>query len=318
MRGEERLSAQAGVGIVLRRGQEVSLRKRQGGVIETSESVETFTAGDGYCWRYRRYEPPADALARIVCVHGIQSHGGWYEHSCRYLAASGFSVYFLDRRGSGLNEQDRGDVSSFRRLLDDIAEFLRWLHGQGDQTKTFLLAVSWGGKLAAALQRRHPGLVDGLALLCPGFCSRVRPGLRERLRILWAWLTAPRRLFPIPLDDPELFTATPHWQQFLREDTRSLHLATARFLVGSVRLDAYLRFVRRHVHVPILLMLAGHDRIIDSARTRAYVERFATTDREVIEYPEAHHTLEFEPDPDIFLQDLRRWLLRQIGRTGEQ
>src|SRR5262249_59872276 len=106
--------------------------------------------------------------------------------------------------------------SSFRRLLDDIAEFLRWLHGQGDQTKTFLLAVSWGGKLAAALPRRHPALVDGLALLCPGFCSRVRPGLRGRLRILWAWLTAPRRLFPLPLAGPELFTAPPHRPQLPR------------------------------------------------------------------------------------------------------
>jgi alpha-beta hydrolase superfamily lysophospholipase len=282
-------------------------------VSETSGTVETFTAGDGYRWHYRRYEPTGDAVGRVVCVHGIQSHGGWYEHSCRFLAASGFSVFFLDRRGSGLNEQDRGDAPSFRRLLDDIAEFLRGLHDERDRTKTFLLAVSWGGKLAAALQRCHPGLVDGLALLCPGFCPRVRPALGERLRIFWAWLTSPRRLFPIPLDDPELFTATPRWQRFLREDTRGLHLATARFLVGSVRLDGYLRFVPRHVRVPVLLMLAGHDRIIDNARTRAYVERFASADREVIEYPDAHHTLEFEPDPDVFLLDLRRWLLRQVG-----
>ncbi len=283
-------------------------------MIETTGTVESFTAGDGYRWHYRRYEPPGAALARVVCLHGIQSHGGWYEHSCRFLAASGFSVFFLDRRGSGLNEQDRGDAPSFRRLLDDIAEFLRWLRGQGDRTRTFLLAVSWGGKLGAALQRRHPGLGDGLALLCPGFCSRVRPALGERLRIFWAWLTASRRLFPIPLDDPELFTATTHWQQFLREDTRSLHFATARFLVESARLDGYLRFfVPRHVRVPVLMMLAGRDRIIDNARTRAFVERFASTDREVIEYPDAHHTLEFEPDPDVFLHDLRRWLLRQVG-----
>src|SRR5206468_757440 len=145
---------------------------------------------------------------------------------------------------------------------------LRWLRGRGRPGKTFLLAISWGGKLAAALPRRHPGLVDGLALLCPGFCPRVRPALGERLRILWARLTDPRRLFPIPLDDPELFTATPRWLRFLREDDKSLHRATARFLIESARLDAYLRFVPCHVRVPVLLMLAGRDRIIHNVPTR--------------------------------------------------
>src|SRR4051794_22879659 len=119
----------------------------------------THTASDGYRWHYRHY--PADKpLGRVVYLHGIQSHGGWYEGSCSHLARAGFDVYFLDRRGSGLNEQARGDTPSFRRLIDDPAEFLRWLKKEKPAAKTILLAVSWGGKLAAVLQRRHPGLTD--------------------------------------------------------------------------------------------------------------------------------------------------------------
>ena len=285
----------------------------------TAESVETFTAGDGYRWRYRHY-PAAGPRARVVCLHGIQSHSGWYQRSCRRLAQAGYDVSFLDRRGSGLNEQDRGDAPGFRRLLDDIAELLRSLR-EGASAKPqaaplplFLLAISWGGKLAAALQRRHPGLVDGLALLCPGFRPRVAPSRKERLTILWARLTAPRRLFPVPLNDPELFTATPHWQQFVRDDPLALRQATARLLLESARLDGYLRFwAAGAVHVPVLLLLAEHDRIIDNARTRAFVGRFPAADREVIEYPGAHHTLEFEPDPEVWLGDLLRWLDRQTA-----
>jgi alpha-beta hydrolase superfamily lysophospholipase len=55
-------------------------------------------------------------------------------------------------------------------------------------------------------------------------------------------------------------------------------------------------------------MLAEHDRIIDNARTRRYFERLPATDKTVIEYPGAHHTLEFEPEPDIFINDLIGWL----------
>jgi alpha-beta hydrolase superfamily lysophospholipase len=281
-------------------------------------TIEDFQAGDGVTWRYRRYLSDGPAKAEVVFIHGIQSHGGWYQHSCESLRRAGFNVYFLDRRGSGLNEKNRGDAPSFRRLLDDLAEFLTNLtrsavlgNGTG-RLPVFLAGISWGGKLAVALERRHPGLVDGLALLCPGFYSRVYPTIGQRLLIILCRLFRPRKLFPIPLNEPELFTANPAWQQFLREDPLRLRQATARLLIESARLDGYLRFVPKYVHVPVLLLLAEHDRIIHNARTRAFVDRFATPDRQVIEYAGAHHTLEFEPEPERFIADLRDWLERQI------
>src|SRR5262245_41645540 len=110
--------------------------------------IKEFTAGDGYLWRYRRYPAAGPRKAHVVFIHGVQSHGGWYEHSCACLAEAGFEVSFLDRRGSGLNDQDRGDAPGFRRLLDDIAEFIYPL-----PRPVFLGAISWGGKLAVALER---------------------------------------------------------------------------------------------------------------------------------------------------------------------
>lgn len=274
--------------------------------------VQSFTAGDGYVWRYRRFDPPGAMKPRasLVAIHGIQSHGGWYEYSCGWLSRAGYQVSFLDRRGSGLNEADRGDAPGFRRLLDDLAEFLRHARAQEPPRPVFLLAISWGGKLALALQRRHPGLTDGLALLCPGFYAMVKPSRKQRLAIAWSRLVAPRRLFPIPLNDKELFTASPRWQQFLRDDPLALREATARLLIESVRLDGYLKLVPKHVRVPVLLLLAEQDRIIDNARTRRLMAKLATTDQTIIEYQGAHHTLEFEPEPEQFLQDLKHWLER--------
>jgi alpha-beta hydrolase superfamily lysophospholipase len=276
--------------------------------------VSTFAASDGHRWHYRHY--PADrSHRRVVYLHGIQSHGGWYHGSCSHLANAGFDVYFLDRRGSGLNEESRGDMPSFRRLLDDIAEFVHWLKTEKGEAKTTLLAVSWGGKLATAFQKRHPGLVDAMGLLCPGFRPQVKPGFFRRLRILFTRLIRPRKLFSIPLSDPELFTATPRWLEFLRQDKLAIHEATARFFVQNFRLDLYTRRARKHVRIPWLLMLAGKDRIIDNEKTREYVSKFGGTG-EIIEYLEAHHTLEFEPDPSRFLDDLTRWLLARRAREG--
>jgi alpha-beta hydrolase superfamily lysophospholipase len=275
---------------------------------------EIFTASDGYRWRWRRYAPPGPARGRIVCLHGIQSHGGWYEHSCSQLAHAGFEAAFLDRRGSGVNEAARGDAPNFRRLLNDVAEFIQD-RSQASGLRTIVMGISWGGKLATALAARHPNLVDGLALLCPGFCPRVGPTRKQRFAILFRRLFSPTRRFPVPLSDPQLFTASPRWQQFIRDDPLALREATARFFIESVRLDGYLRWKASRVMAPVLMLLAEHDRIIDNGRTRAFLDRLASADREIIEYPGAHHTLEFEPDPERYLGDLLRWLDKMVSDT---
>ncbi len=275
-----------------------------------------FTASDGYRWAYRQFAPLGSPRAQIVCVHGIQSHGGWYLHSCNRLAAAGYAVSFLDRRGAGLNEVARGDTPSFRRLLDDVGEYigdLRAKHGQ----PLFLLGISWGGKIATAVTHRCRGLVDGLILIAPGFVPRIGLPLQDRLAILAARLVNPRRLFPVPLSEAELFTMTPLWQDFVRNDPLSLRAATARFFVESVRLDWYLRFTRNRVKVPMLMLLAEKDRIIDNARTRALVDKLPSLDKHIIEYPGAHHTMEFEPDPEPFIADIVAWLERQVETQSD-
>ena len=85
-------------------------------MIEPGPAVETQVASDGYRIHVAVW-PVAEGTtvrARVVVIHGIQSHGGWYDDSCRRLAEAGFVVSFLDRRGSGLNEEGRGDAPGRR------------------------------------------------------------------------------------------------------------------------------------------------------------------------------------------------------------
>ena len=62
-------------------------------------------------------------------------------------------------------------------------------------------------------------------------------------------------------------------------------------------------------------MLAGQDRIVDNDRTLDYFRRLATSDRQVIEYPEGHHTLEFDPDPTRYARDLVAWIDRRFAKS---
>ncbi len=268
----------------------------------------TFRASDGYEFLLRRYPVAGRPRARLVMLHGIRSHGGWYARSCERFAAAGYEVHFLDRRGAGANTSRRGDAPSFRRLLDDVAEYITHERRTRPWLPTVLVGISWGGKLAVGLPYRRPGLVQGLVLVAPGLKPLVAPPLGQRLRIALASRLRPTKLFPIPLNDPELFTPDPAAQQFIDADRFGLRQATARFLYQSFALDMYLRRAVRRVTVPSLLLLAGTDRVIDNARTRKAVARFPSRNNRVIDYPGAGHTLEFEPPEHPWLRNVLDWL----------
>jgi alpha-beta hydrolase superfamily lysophospholipase len=284
-------------------------------VVDTPFEIASFVTSGGYKLHYRHFQPVGMSKGTIVFIHGIQSHGGWYETSCKKFAQAGYRVLFLDRRGSGLNEVSRGDSPSFRTLLDDLKEFLQYQRKEiAGATPLILGAISWGGKIAFGLEIRMASLVDGFILLAPGFCPKVHPTRKERFFIALGSLFSPRRLFNIPLNDPELFTSNPVAQKFLKEDPLALRKATARFLLDSVRLDFYLRIFRTKISKPILLLIAGQDKIIDNEKTIAFVKRFASGSLTVKEYPEAHHTFEFEPEPQKHIEEIEEWLQAQFKK----
>ncbi len=273
--------------------------------------LSAFRASDGYSFYLRHYPPTGVPRARLVFVHGIRSHGGWYTRSCAAFAEAGFDVYFLDRRGSGLNTAYRGDTPSFRRLIDDVAQLVQHLRVEHAKLPVFVCGISWGGKLAVALPYRCPQLVDGLVLLCPGLVPKVSPSLPQRARIAVARVSRPWKFFPIPLNEPDLFTASPEWQRYIDTDPHGLREATARFLFSSFSLDIYLKRAAKRVTVPTFLALAEHDRIIDNARTVAFVARFSKTP-EMVTYPGTHHTLEFERADHPWLGDVVRWIESRV------
>jgi alpha-beta hydrolase superfamily lysophospholipase len=276
--------------------------------------IQTQTASDGYAIHVAVWPVVAGPLnGRVVVLHGVQSHGGWYHTLGQTLAEAGFEAHFPDRRGSGANRVDRGHTPSARRLVLDVAERLGELRSLEPSAPLALVAISWGGKLAVLAAADYPERLDGLALICPGLEPRVGVSLGERLRIAWAFLTNRRKTFPIPLSDPALFTANPAGQQFIANDRLSLHAATAGLLAASTFLDRWVRRAPARVSARLLLMLAGQDRIIDNVRTRRYVDRITSRDKTIIEYAEGHHTLEFEPDPRQYATDLIEWLRAHVS-----
>jgi alpha-beta hydrolase superfamily lysophospholipase len=278
--------------------------------------IENFTAADGYRLGVHVWNPLTSPRARVVFLHGISSHARWYVRGNAYLAAAGVEVHFLDRRGSGVCKESRGDIDHWQTWIDDVAAYLRRLREVHSEPAA-LCGISWGGKLAVAVARRHPELVGRLGLICPGLYSPFEPGLVTRLALrIPVPRSMQRRRFAIPLRDPALFTETPAWQTFIADDALTLREITWRFAREDRTLTRYARGAAPFLDMPLLVMLAGRDRIIDNSRVRDFYEQTSAANKTLIEYPSAAHTLEFEPDPQSYFADLAGWLCETSSRFG--
>lgn len=283
---------------------------------------EHITASDGYRLFARHWRPSGVPRGFVVALHGIQSHSGWYEYSSGRLCEEGFDVLFLDRRGSGRNFARRGDAPHGDRLINDVVQVVSQVCRERDrvapEAPVVLLAVSWGGKLATVTAARRPELLDGLALLYPGLCARVQPTPSQQARLWLArQLDIRHKRVEVPLNDPALFTAEPRWQAFIRNDPLALREVTSGFLLAHQELTHESLASAPQIHCPTLLMLAGRDQIIDNKATKLWAARLGTGKVTLQEYPDAQHTLEFEPQPDRFVNDLVTWLKTVRGPTGE-
>lgn len=256
-----------------------------------------------------RWWRPAKPRGAVLCLHGIQSHGGWYEASCSRLAEAGFAVLMPDRRGSGANGAPRGHYDSLDQCVSDTRHFLQLLLDQTGFASAHLIGISWGGKQVVELAMSRPGNVKSISLIAPGLFPRVDLSPLEKFRVGLSMVNERTKLFDIPLNDARFFTNNPERINWLEQDRLKLLQVSASFLLTSRRLDKTIRgFGQSDYRGAVHLFLAGRDVIIDNEATRRWFEALPFADRMLTFYEHAQHTLEFEADGGRYFSDLVSWI----------
>jgi alpha-beta hydrolase superfamily lysophospholipase len=269
-----------------------------------------YTASQGASLAYVSYRQPG-ATTALVYLHGIESHAGWFAIAADALRDQGYDVYCLDRRGSGLNREDRGFVSGYvddyATLLSDIDAFVAPLRER--YQNVFLVGLSWGGKLALSYGLAHPHAVDGLVLITPGLRARVDVSLMQKLKIALLSPLNPGARVALPIR-PEMFTTTPVYLDYIRNDPLRLSSATVRFLWQSHRLDGYVDRNISDNRLPIQLFLAGGDTIIDNEGVVELLQRGSAGGLAVQRYEDQTHSVQMDAARRLS-DDMTAWLRAQ-------
>jgi len=264
---------------------------------------------------YARYWPTNAVRGAVLYHHGIQSHCGWYESSAAHLAEAGYAVLQFDRRGCGRNEADRGHADSADQLIADSLAARDELLRRSGQTSYHAIGVSWGGKMVVRAYIADPTGTESLTLVTPGLFPLVGVSKPEAAKIGFAMLYEPHQLFNIPLDAADLFTTVPRWQRFINEDRLTLRQCSAGFYLASRRMDKPIGKLGQCSPVPIHLLLAEDERIIDNAKTMDFAAGLGWECIKTTTYDDARHSLEFENDPNVYFRDLLTFI-NDVPRTG--
>jgi alpha-beta hydrolase superfamily lysophospholipase len=262
---------------------------------------------DGTAIFTREWTVPDGAAPRgsLLIVHGLGEHSGRYDHVARRLTAIGLTVHGYDQRGHGRSEGPRGSLPADDALLDDLRFVFERI-----QPAPVVLGHSLGGTLAARATGGGWIAPRALVLSSPALALHVDPVRRAVLRL--ARRTSPDRPLPNRLPTSKL-SHDPTAVAAYEADPLVHDRITPRMFWFLHDAGAAVRRDAAKLTVPMLLLAAGIDGIVDAAGARELAAALPAS-ATVRFYDDLRHEIfnEREPDRTRVLDDLVAWIERQV------
>lgn len=253
------------------------------------------------CWPAGKEDPC------VIYLHGLESHMGWFLNLSEFLSSKSINVYAFDRRGSGLNKNNSRNFSS-RYLSSDLKIFIDLVKKEHPKSRIFLMGLCLGGKIAVDFFYYYQDCVDGLILISPSLKNKLKFSLPEKLSILFK----PNSMLKVPIEDT-MFTSNEKCLNYIKNDSLRLKHIPAQHLLEIAKMERHLKEASGNIKLPVLLMLAGIDEIIDVPGVKRWYEKLPSPDKTLKFYKDYYHLLTFEKKAAEVMEDIAAW----IGRRAD-
>jgi acylglycerol lipase len=275
-------------------------------IITSAELIKTIECADGYHLQFRVWPAKGLPVATLVLVNGMMSHSGWFRELATLLALLQINVVGADRRGSGLNQRDRGDVPSREILLSDL---LGIIDQEASGVPVYMVGWCWGGVLAVNAALEFGDRFRGIVLLAPGLflSAQIKRAIHDDMEVLHQ-MAAPRGLLPSPMKE-EMFTDIPEFRELMARDVLAVREFTPRFIQVSRQMQLVAAARLAQLTHPVLLLLAAYDQVVDNKTTLARFQKLRRAAVTSVTLP-CNHGLQFEAPQEI-ASNIKNWLARQ-------
>ena len=273
---------------------------------DVQRRVERLACPDGVSLLVRYYQRASGPESRtLLVVHGLSEHGDRYDHVARYFVRRGWNVIVPDARGHGQSGGTATHIRRFQWYCEDLNTVLE--AAAADAGRTAVIAHSMGGLIAVRHAQRFPGRAAALVLMSPllRVSVRVPAGLFVLGRVLS--FVAPRTRFRSRID-PSLTTRNAEALARRMTDPLIHRSVTAGWFFAMRRALRHAWREAPAMRVPLLLVQAGRDRIVDPDASREWIEFAGSPDKTFQCLPEHYHELLNEPDWSSTAELVGQWL----------
>jgi alpha-beta hydrolase superfamily lysophospholipase len=249
----------------------------------------------------------------LLIVHGLGEHSGRHAGLARFFADKDLACYAFDCRGHGRSSGRRGHIGRFAEYSQDVLS-LDALVAERISGPRFLVGHSYGGLVVLdVLLSENPPKVRGAVLSSPllGIPPAARPAapLAALARGLSrAWPTVP---FPNGIN-PRHLSRDPSVVAGYLADPLVGHSVSPRWYVETMKALESVHLRAGELRVPLLLLYAGADRIVDPEATHAWATLAPRNLVEEVRYPGLFHEIFREPEAEAVLGRMSSWLDRQL------
>jgi alpha-beta hydrolase superfamily lysophospholipase len=277
-------------------------------------AVNNLTMSDGHnlvalAWPWQRVDAPR---AHVLLVHGLGEHANRYNALAAWLQQQGISVWAYDQRGHGASDGARGVLPKSDTLLTDLdSVWQSFAKAHTDGAPLLVLGHSMGGLVAMRWLQRGPIIGSAAGPLAAIVSSPVLGVHARRLEQHLARILAqyvPNIRLPNGLKHGGLSHDQAVIQAYTQDPLVHAYI--------SPRLGHWLISTAQQVlagaaawQVPLLLMYAGADVLVDSKATDAFALS-ASSNVQTRRLDAAFHEI-FNETPlyrDVALTTLASWL----------
>lgn len=248
----------------------------------------------------------------MIFVHGLGEHSGRYQNLINAFAHQSMAFYGYDQRGHGMSRGKRGHASGGLTLLaDDLGKFLKLISIHENNRPLYLFGHSFGGLVCLQylvdLSRKYKIAPKGVILSNPilklalevprwkqklaGFCAKVWPSLTLHNEVDAVHLSHDAAVSKAVKTDP----------LFHQKMSAGLYFDMLR-TIENVQTKA------SEIQTPLLFLLGGEDKIIDSKGGEVFFNSLSTSDRTLKHYPNFYHELIHEIGKEKVFQDILEWV----------
>ncbi|KZE64651.1 phospholipase [Fictibacillus phosphorivorans] len=248
-----------------------------------------------------------DAIGTIVVVHGANEHHGRYDWVIKQLNETGYHCVSGDLPGQGTTTRRRGHIDTFNEYIHTIESWFFEAEQLG--LPVYILGHSMGGLavIRTLMEKELNAKAVILSSPCLGLVQYPSRG-KEAVSLILNKLAPGIRL---ATNLPE-GSATRNEEIRKRDKADKLIVKKVsvrwyRELIASIKyaFDQYKRFP----NVPLLLLQAGDDLIVDKETVRQWFNGIHIEEKWYKEFPSLYHEVLNEPERDKVFDYVKRFLL---------